>query len=517
MIEMDSACGRSFDVVVIGSGFGGAAVACRMAQAGRSVAVLELGKEYPTGRGEVTTEGEGAPVTRHGHFWVDRGKGMSVIRGIGVGGGSLHYFGVRLRTPPVIFENPRWPKAINRKVLDPYYDLAGDMLHAETARPNPVLGPPRRAAAFIAAAQQCRRAKGEPHYVPIAVNTGMDPIETPSGIPQTRCVYCGECLIGCPPSESFAGNVNARALLTLNYLAVARQHGAVIFPEHRVDQVRKVQDGFEIDVTVRGREGEAPGEPGKRVRAKTVVLAAGTLGSTEVLLKSTGTLPPLSPLLGQHFSGNGDFLIPKTVNTPEDLQPTSGPSIVVGADFSTSNHQIFIEDLGRIPFLEAILGIQTMNTALTVKRHSLGYLGMGTDAGNGTMQMHNGRIQVNWEPQDSMPLYDEIIAALREMSQQLGGTYADPMGYDPATGAGLFTAHPLGGCVMGETRETGVVDPRGEVHGVPGLWVADGAIICSALSINPSYTITALAERVAFWMLHNREMGDGDADTPANR
>ena len=117
MSEMDSACGRSFDVVVIGSGFGGAAVACRMAQAGRSVAVLELGKEYPTGRGEVTTEGEGEPVRRHGHFWVDRGKGMGVIRGIGVGGGSLHYFGVRLRTDPEIFDNPRWPKAINRKVL----------------------------------------------------------------------------------------------------------------------------------------------------------------------------------------------------------------------------------------------------------------------------------------------------------------------------------------------------------------------------------------------------------------
>lgn len=516
MSEMGSAYGREFDVVVIGSGFGGAAVACRMAQAGRSVAVLELGKEYPTGRGEVTTEGEGTPVVRHGHFWVDIGKGMSVIRGIGVGGGSLHYFGVRLRVHPEIFDSPRWPAAIDRKVLDPYYDLAGDMLHAETVRPNPVLGPPARAASFVAAAQQCRRAKGEPHYVPIAVHTGMEPVDTPAGIPQTRCVYCGECLIGCPPSESFQGNVNARALLTLNYLAVARRHGAVIYPEHRVDQVRKVQDGFEIDVTVRGLEGEAPGEPGRRVRAKTVVLAAGTLGSTEILLKSTATLPPLSPLLGQRFSGNGDFLIPRTVDTPQDLQPTSGPSIVVGADFSTGANKIFIEDLGRIPFLEAVLGVRT-DPPRTIKRHSLGYLGMGTDAGNGTLTMQNGRIQVNWDPQDSMPLYDEIIAALREMSQQLGGRYEDPQGYDPVTGAGLFTAHPLGGCVMGETRETGVVDPRGEVHGVPGLWVADGAIVCSALATNPSYTISALAERAAFWMLHNREMRDGDADTPANR
>jgi len=523
MSETESATGKSFDVVVIGSGFGGAAVACRMAQAGRTVAVLEMGKEYPTGRGEVLTEGEGTPTVRHGHFWVDRGKGMSVIRGIGVGGGSLHYFGVRLRAKPEIFADPRWPAAVNRKVLDPYYDLAGDMLHAETVRPNPVLGPPRRAAAFIAAAQQCRRARSEPHYVPIAVHTGPDPVPTPSGTPQTSCVYCGECLIGCPPSESFKGNVNARALLTLNYLAVAEQHGAKIYPEHRVDRVRKVQDGFEIEVTVGEDRRRDPRQPPQkpqtseeRVRARHVVLAAGTLGSTEILLKSVDVLPPLSPLLGRHFSGNGDFLIPKTVNTPQDLQPTSGPSIVVGADFSTSNNKIFIEDLGRIPFLEAIVGVST-NTVRTVKRHSLGYLGMGTDAGNGLLRLHDGRIQVDWDPKDSLPLYDEIIAALREMSQQLGGNYTDPQGYDPVTGAGLVTAHPLGGCVMGETRETGVVDPRGEVHGVPGLWVADGAIVCTALATNPSYTISALAERTAFWMLHGREMGDGDAETPTNR
>jgi cholesterol oxidase len=510
MSETGSACGRTFDVVVIGSGFGGAAVACRMAQAGRSVAVLELGREYPTGRGEVTTEGEGTPTVRHGHFWVDRGQGMSVIRGIGVGGGSLHYFGVRLRADPDIFQHPLWPREVNRKTLDPYYDLAGDMLHAETVQPNPVLGPPRRAAAFIDAARQCRRAKGEPHYVPIAVHTGHEPVPTPAGVPQTRCVYCGECLLGCPPSESFVGNVNARALLTLNYLAVARHHGALIFPEHKVERVRKTDDGFAIDIVVRD---EAQPEP---VRARRVVLAAGTLGSTEILLKSVATLPPLSPLLGQRFSGNGDFLIPKTVNTPQDLQPTSGPTIVAGADFSTENNKILIEDLGRIPFLEGILGLRTQ-TARTVNRHAIGYLGMGTDAGNGTMRLHRGRIQVVWDPQASMTLYDEIIAALREMSQQLGGKYADPRGYDPATGAGLFTAHPLGGCIMGETWETGVTDPRGEVHGVPDLWVADGALVCTALATNPSYTISALAERTSFWMLHGREMRDGDAETPVNR
>src|ERR1700761_4312731 len=102
----DSAIGQKVDVAVIGSGFGGAAVASRLAQADNTVAVLKQGKEYPTGRGEYDVTGHGLSTFRHGHFWVDIGYGMNVVRGIGVGGGSLHYFGVRLRTRKEIFEDP---------------------------------------------------------------------------------------------------------------------------------------------------------------------------------------------------------------------------------------------------------------------------------------------------------------------------------------------------------------------------------------------------------------------------
>jgi cholesterol oxidase len=515
MASKASASGQDFDVVVIGSGFGGAAVACRLAQAGKRVAILEQGKEYPTGRGDFINTGHGSPQIRHGHFVVDIGVNMNVIRGIGVGGGSLHYFGVRLRTHPEIFDNPRWPPVITRKVLDPYYDLAGDMLKAEPTQANPVLGLPVKGEAFITAAKNCRRRKGDPHYVPIAVNTSRDPVMTPAGIPQTRCVYCGECLIGCPPSQSFDGNVNARALLTLNYLAVARNTGnAQIFPLHRVDVIRKAREGFKIDITVLDRE--EGGHKGS-VRAKQVVLGAGTLGSTEILLKSkeAGTLRRLSKKLGYYFSGNGDFLIPKTVNTPQDLQPTSGPSITAGADFSTKDLKIFIEELGIIPFMEAVLG--TRKNTPSTKRHELGYLGMGSDAANGHLRLHKGRVRLYWDPTDSLPLYKELIVCLREMSQQLGGNYDNPSNYNPVTGAGLITAHPLGGCVMADSVDAGVVNPQGEVYGVPGLFVADGAIIPTALATNPSYTISALAERVAFWMLHGREMIDGDGDTPANK
>jgi cholesterol oxidase len=521
MTETKTAIGQEVDVAVVGSGFGGAAVACRLAQAGRSVAILEQGKEYPTGRGEYDATGRGISTVRHGHFWVDLGFGMNVVRGIGVGGGSLHYFGVRLRTDPDIFENPRWPRILNRRTLDPYYDLAGDMLQAAPTLPNPVLGPPVHGEAFMAAARNCRRCKGEPHYVPIAVNTAAEPVTTAAGIPQTRCVFCGQCILGCPPSQSFKGNVNARALLTLNYLAVARNtKKAEIYPRHRVSIVRPIPDGFLLELVTIGEDNGGDDEPILRsgtLRAKQVVLAAGTIGSVEILLKSkaAGTLPQLSDKLGQYFSGNGDFLIPKTVNTPNNLQPKAGPTITVGADFSTEALKIFIEDIGAIPFLEAVMGTRAL-TADQPDPYQLGYLGMGTDAANGVLGLNGGRIRLYWDPTDSLPLYREITAALREMSQQLAGDYAKPETYNPVIGTGLVTAHPLGGAVVSETAATGVVDPQGRVHGVPGLFVADASIIPTALATNPSYTISALAERVAFWMIHGREMTAGDADTPRN-
>lgn len=520
MTKVASADGLECDVAVIGSGFGGAAVACRLAQAGRSVVVLEQGKEYPTGRGEVETTGHGLNIKRHGHFWVDIGVGMNVIRGIGVGGGSLHYFGVRLRTDQRIFDDPRWPKSINRTVLDPYYDLAGDMLKAQPIEPNPVIGAPVHGEAFIKAAANCRRCKSKPAYVPLAVHSATEPAMTPAGVPQTRCVYCGQCIIGCPPSQSFVGNVNARELLTLNYLAVARQHGARIFPLHRASVVRQAMDGFEIDLKILDfdtmKEEDEIFASGV-VRAKQVVLAAGTMGSVELLLKSkaVGALPQVSDKLGHYFSGNGDFLIPKTVNTPQNLQPKSGPTITAGADFSTDTLAIFIEDLGVIPFLDAIMGTRTL-TADQPDPYQLGYLGMGTDAANGVLRLHDGRIRLFWDPTDSLPLYNEFAACFKELSQQLAGDYAKPQTFNPVIGTGLVTAHPLGGAVVSDSASSGVTNPQGEVHGVPGLFVADGALMPTALATNPSYTISAMAERVAFWMLHGRDMKAGDASTPRN-
>lgn len=519
----NSAAGLTFDTVVIGSGFGGAAVACRLAQAGESVAVLERGPETPLGQGDWKTTGHGTRRKRHGHFLIDEGQGMSVIRGIGLGGGSLHYFGVRLRVHPQIFERARWPAEITRQVLDPYYDIAGEMLGARPVRPNPVAGMPYRGEKFLEAARACRRCHGRPEWVPLAVHFDPEPRPTPAGVPETRCVFCGDCILGCPPSESFEGDVNARELLTLNYLAVAKNHGTQIFVEHFVQEIRPIGEigsgeGFEIAFTVGDHEEPAPEDlgPVHTVRARRVVLGAGTLGSTELLLRSRTNFPEISHRLGYGFSGNGDFLYARARDTPFDLQPKSGPLIVAGADFSTENHKIYLEDLGAVPILGAMLGIEKGRVPLR-GRYTMRFLAMGDDASNGRMILQDGSVSVEWDGRESLPLYNEMRAAIREMAQQLNGTYADPPNYDPETGDGLLTAHPLGGCSMGDDAKQGVVDPKGEVWGVPGLFVADGAIVPSALGKNPSYTISALAERVAFWMLHGREMNAGDLDAPANR
>ncbi|MDF1698864.1 MAG: GMC family oxidoreductase [Saprospiraceae bacterium] len=510
---------KSVDVLVIGSGFGGAVTACRLAQAGRSVIILERGKDYQNKEKAIEAEGpvydSDTKTSRYGHFQIDHGTGMNVIRGIGVGGGSLHYFGVRLRAPETIFKGPLWPKEITRKVMDPYYDIAGTMLEASPLKPSPVLGIPKRSKAFLDGAGNCSRClKKTLEFVPIAINTSSKSITSPSGIKQHPCVFCGACLLGCPQSETYNGNVNARAKLTLNYLAVAQEKGAKIFAEHNVTHIEKQVNGKGFKVYFQQSKSDTSAKKNSFIRAKQVVLGAGTLGSTEILLKSAEALPGLNVrMLGKNFSGNGDLLA-SGYDMPFDLEPTSGPTITVGGRFKKkgSDNEIYIEDLGSIPFAAGVLGLDE-NTPKTSSsnRHRIGYLGMGTDAGNGILKLkgkinHFKRIHLDWDPKESLPLYNEIIDSMKEISQQLGGNFQYPQGYDPETGTGLMTAHPLGGCVMADNPKKGVVNPQGEVFGVPGLFVADGAIVPSALVVNPSYTITALAERVAHWMIHNKEL-----------
>lgn len=533
----------AYDVVVIGSGFGGAITACRLAEGGRSVSLLERGREWNA------AEFPRSPSEVSGAFWrADERFGfleyksfrkIDVVQGCGVGGGSLHYFNVHLRPPDGIFAGPRWPVAISRPVLDPYYELAERMLESKPLEPPAGRELPFRTRAFMEAARGTGRI---PEMVPIGVYTGGRRVNPWSGMPQDPCDYSGNCMLGCAQ--------HAKNTLDLNYIPLARKNGADVFPLHEVERIKPGTSGGYV-VEFRRLDPDRPGysEPGS-VASKTVVVAAGTLGTNELLLRCRDqhrTLPELGPSLGRGFSGNGDFLLAMTARTRWTVDPARGPSITAGADFSTLDNRIYIEDLGfPDPFIWMLEGaIPTSGRIRNVARslwtylldmagvghgriafeadrlfaggpttRMLPYLGMGTDAADGVIRLKHGSLDLDWNHRGSRRMFRQMEAAMKDLSRAAGGRYMTSILWKWPFRR-LLTAHPLGGCVMGDAPSTSVVNDSGEVWNYPGLYVSDGSIIPGALAVNPSLTISALAERIAFRILNGREMEGGDARTPS--
>jgi len=260
-------------------------------------------------------------------------------------------------------------------------------------------------------------------------------------------------------------------------------------------------------------------------------------------------LPALGKALGTRFSGNGDYLLAGTNNVSRDVDLGHGLPITAGAFFSTKNNLIQIQDLGTPEgfawYLEGVLpswsraknllkylssyvlsslgvGENRLSphvdllTQDRVTKNLMLYLGMGTDAADGKINLTGrGEINVDWNNAGSRQMFDEMRDAMRKISEAAGGTFVDSLLWRWPLRK-LFTAHPLGGCVMADDPQQGVVNEYGEVWGYPNLYVADAAIIPTAVVVNPSATITALAERVAFHMIHARDMQHGDAQTPIN-
>jgi cholesterol oxidase len=536
-----------YDVVVIGSGFGGAINACRLAQAGRSVCILERGKrwgkkDFPRTTGQVARS-----------FWNYKDLGLldyrafeniDVIQASGVGGGSLVYFNVHIRTPKEIFENPRWPKGVKRDFLNPFYDKARDMLEARPLTPPADLDMPARTEAFMAAAQNAGR---KPELMEICVYTGPEKVNR-QGIVQDGCVYCGNCMLGC--------HVHAKNTLDLNYIPLAEQNGAEVYPLHQVEKIEPIDpvdragyrvhfrhfdlataetqpltvDGARFDQ--RNARPEPTSQPGSVVGRK-VIISAGSLGSTELLLRCRDlhkTLPNLSPALGTKFSGNGDFLLAGTLESDREVDPGAGPSITAAVDCSTANNKIMIQDLGFpdpfLWYLESALPVprRLKNLGLFFRKYlmrTLGldhgsaftdgadklfkggvtpkflpYLGMGTDAADGRMELSEGNMEIRWDCRRSRAMFAEMEKALKELSRGIKGDYMTSILWGWPWRK-LLTAHPLGGSVMSDEKNEGVVNEYGEVWNYSNLYVSDGSIIPTALSVNPSATISALSERIA--------------------
>jgi cholesterol oxidase len=517
------------DVIVIGSGFGGAVSACRLTEAGMKVLVLERGRRwtpetYPREPGDAWLWDEDQP--EHFNGWADLRtfSDMWVVAGAGVGGGSLIYANVSVEAKPEIFAS-KWPKGIDHPTLKPYYDRVGHMLGLQWLPDNQLTA---RYRLMQEGAEKCGWGDRF-HKVPLAVSfdAGFDPERAPArddshskpfinihGVPQGTCVHCGNCDIGC--------QVKAKNTLDLNYLAVAEKHGAEIRPLHRVVKLESMgsQPGAGWRVHFDRLEG------GQRMAgsasAQRVILAAGSIGSTELLLRCRDehkTLPDLSPRLGKGWAFNGDFVTPTFYKTRK-VSPSHGPTISSAIDLLDGVYKqqaLFIED-GGVPNLAAdfirerlkqLPGGRLKRLWSDLGGHAdvqdpladmMPWFGQAVDAADG--ELYLGRLwyapwrrtlKMNWDYRASEDTVNAMVEVHQMLSAATGGTPFVPPTWTLAHN--LITPHPLGGCNMADSIEQGVVDGHGQVFGHSGLYVMDGATLPRAIGLNPSRTIAALAER----------------------
>ncbi|WP_425101309.1 GMC oxidoreductase [Tropicibacter sp. S64] len=554
-----------YDAVVVGSGYGGGVAASRLARMGFRVAVLERGLEYLPGEFPDTAwEAARAfqSTSRLGHigresalFDLHVGDDISVLVGCGLGGTSLINANVSLQPDARVFDDPAWPEALRADgALAEGYRRAAAMLQPAV---YPADWP---ALAKFAALQTSGAALGTPAK-PVPINVRFESGPNAAGVEQPACTLCGDCCSGC--------NTGAKTTTAMTYLADAVAHGAQIFCGLAVDHVSREGALWRVAyrMTTGGRD--RLGDDLLHIHAGKVVLGAGTLGSTRILLRSREEGLRLSPCLGERFSGNGDVLafgynndVPVNgVGLGEHAigyDPRSGdhapvgPTIVAAIDrrgTEALEDGMIIEE-GAIPggladllppVMAATAGalgedtdtgdwlperLRELDSLVRGGRHGAvahtqTYLVMSHDGADGRLALDGGRLAIHWPDVGHRPQFARVADALRTATQAIGGTYVPNPVWTDLTDKALITVHPLGGCPMGQSAGTGVVDGdcrvfdgAGGVH--PGLYVCDGAVLPRSVGVNPLLTITAVAERAMTRLAEatGRSL-DTDAPTPA--
>ncbi|OLP03669.1 hypothetical protein BVU76_03815 [Mycolicibacterium porcinum] len=509
------------DAVVVGSGFGGSIAACRMAEAGQRVMVLERGRRYrPRDFPRDITDLD-ALFWRHrrgsqatGLYDVRYFSTMGCVVAAGVGGGSLVYANVNVRPDEVVLADPRWPDGINHTSLGPYYDRVAKMLGVAPI-PNGERMPKRDR--FREAGERLDRPVIDPdESVHWPAGTGYA-----ESTRHTPCEFRAECEFGC--------RVGAKRTADTTYLADAEARGAVVRPGRLVVGLRPVTDGYAVihRNVITGAE--------EVTVAKRVVLAAGTLGTNELLLRCRDehkTLPALSGALGQGFSANGDFL-GSIHRAGLDLSPNYGPDVTSVMKFFDESPEFTLaaptfnesvmkalaalgQPSGRIlrPFAPLLWRMlpwavpQMFAHGLLAKplkylapgtldwRRSTNLFAIGRDNANGRLHLTRRGVELTWDYRgENADLIERQRQAMDALTDYYGGRFAPLIVWNAFRN--IVTVHPLGGCRMADSPKAGVVTSEGEVHNYPGLFIADGSVVPTSIGFHPAMTISALAEHTS--------------------
>jgi cholesterol oxidase len=511
-----------FDVVIIGSGYGGAICAARLAahrKPGIKIAVLERGREWVPGTFP-NSLANFRPFSRRsswlraqlatnplGLFGYHNQGDVTVVGGSGLGGSSLINCAVVIETEEDVFRQAAWPQVLRSKsVLRPYYARARRML-APQRTPADRFPPKLKAHVGTGAILAERGTWPTGVAYPLSLAITFADRTNAQGMRQHGCVQCGDCSTGC--------NVGAKHSLDMNYLPLAWTGGALLFTQTEVERIERAGDRYRLHCAL--RSGRLFDEDRKVVTARMVIVAAGTVGSNEILLRSrdAGNLT-VSNWLGKGFSANGNHiwfvdyqLSTSTVTTNsagvgvKHGTPTApvGPTIQAIVDFRRGDRplqrRVVFEDVAQASALApgvATLQVADLNRAITL-------LACGHDTADGEIRLEGDEAAVRWPGYTTQACEAEMAALVAQYASAYGG-HGRPFAI-----GGPTTAHPLGGCRMGATAGEGVVNHRGQVFDPadgrdgravqPGLYVADASIVPTALGSNPLLTISALVERIA--------------------
>ncbi|WKU08392.1 FAD-dependent oxidoreductase [Micromonospora sp. HUAS LYJ1] len=525
-----------YDVLVIGSGFGGSVTALRLAEKGYTVGVLEAGRRFADDEFPQTSwrlrRFLWAPHL--GCYGLQRitllrpaargaASGVLVLSGAGVGGGSLVYANTLYQPPDAFYTDPQWRDVTDwRAELAPHYDQAGRMLG--------VTPYPRRTGADRAMRAVAERM-GVGHTfgpTPVGVHLGRpgqrvaDPYFGGAGPERTGCTHCGSCMTGC--------RHGAKNTLVKNYLWLAERLGARVHPLTTVTAVRPADGGGYLVHAV--RTGAWLRRRRQVFHADQVVFAAGALGTQRLLhaMRQTGALPHLSDRLGTLTRTNSEAILGASVGRRQARQ--RGLDFTDGVAITSSFHpdpQTHVEPVryGRganaMGLLQSLLvdggprrvrrwlGAIVRQPRLAARMLSVRHWSERTVIAL-VMQSADNSLTTRWQrgplgrrrlvsgPGHGAPNPTWIPAgnrAIRLLAEEIGGT---PGGALTEPFDIPMTAHLLGGAVIGGTPADGVIDPWHRVYGHPGLHVVDGAAVSANLGVNPSLTITAQAERaMSYW------------------